>query len=599
MKGGRKDFLPLLVIASVFAALAAWSWRCWPDLLVDVGHQAYAPWRVLEGDVLYRDFAYIMGPLSVLVNAGLYRIFGVSLTTLIIANLTVLAGIVVLLYGLLRQLSGRWCAAGVIVVFLTVLGFSQYVGVAGFNYVLPYRHEMTHGMLLCVVLAHVLFHDWRGRWPVAGVLCGLLALLKLELTLAGGGMAALVWWQQLLAANGRTWQLQLVRLGTFGLAAAVPMVAMVAWFALPLGWSEAVTSVFSNWRYALAPPEGADQTFYISALGMDQPLRNAIRIAQAFALEVVLVALVVALACAAKRLKLPRAIRCCLIASLTSAGLWFAVPADAWRSLGVPFMVLATALFLWHSWRWWQLRQTLGAGKAGMLAAWALFSTLCLFKMGLRCRLPHYGFVLAAPAFVLICLSLLHELPLRFRRCRCELVVAMSALLVVLALRHLQITNTYYSRKTQVVNAGGDRIRHDPTASPRHLLLPKVLDYLRLHVGPDESLFVAPEGVSLNYFLRRRQPIPYYQLNPWEMGLIGGEAAVLEALQTAQPDWVVLLTVDMKEYGYGFFGQDYGQKIVHWMSENYDLQQRMRAADDTGTFEFDALILYRKPSADQ
>jgi len=70
-----------------------------PDILVDFGIQLYLPWRISQGDVLYRDVMYLTGgPLSQYFNALLFKIFGVSFRTLIFANLAITAGLLVLVY---------------------------------------------------------------------------------------------------------------------------------------------------------------------------------------------------------------------------------------------------------------------------------------------------------------------------------------------------------------------------------------------------------------------------------------------------------------------------------------------------------------------
>jgi hypothetical protein len=66
----------------VFAVLAGWSWRKWPDPLIDFGRELYVPWQITGGKVLYRDIASLFGPLSPYVNALWMRMFGVSLMTL-------------------------------------------------------------------------------------------------------------------------------------------------------------------------------------------------------------------------------------------------------------------------------------------------------------------------------------------------------------------------------------------------------------------------------------------------------------------------------------------------------------------------------------
>ncbi len=40
-------------IAAAFVVMAAWSWRTWPDVLVDYGRELYVPWRLAAGQTLY------------------------------------------------------------------------------------------------------------------------------------------------------------------------------------------------------------------------------------------------------------------------------------------------------------------------------------------------------------------------------------------------------------------------------------------------------------------------------------------------------------------------------------------------------------------
>ena len=70
-------WLGLLLVGSVFVIVAALSWRKWPDILIDFGMQLYLPWRISEGDVLYRDVLYLAGgPLSQYFNALSSRFLG-------------------------------------------------------------------------------------------------------------------------------------------------------------------------------------------------------------------------------------------------------------------------------------------------------------------------------------------------------------------------------------------------------------------------------------------------------------------------------------------------------------------------------------------
>ena len=160
-----------LTIAAVFVALAVWSWRKWPDLLVDFGQQLYIPWQLAEGARLHREIAFLHGPLSQHVNAVLFWRFGPSLTVLIVLNLAALACLTWVVYKTVRLGGDRLTATTACLVLLTVFGFSQYVWTGNYNYISPYTHEATHGIVLSAVmilaLSRGLTRGGRGWWAIS------------------------------------------------------------------------------------------------------------------------------------------------------------------------------------------------------------------------------------------------------------------------------------------------------------------------------------------------------------------------------------------------------------------------------------------------
>jgi len=96
----------LIVVATFTAAMAAWTWRAWPDPVVDFGQQLYVSWRMAEGAVLYRDLAYHYGPLSPWLNALAFEWFGAGLMTVATLNLVILLGIVVLISRIFDTVGG-------------------------------------------------------------------------------------------------------------------------------------------------------------------------------------------------------------------------------------------------------------------------------------------------------------------------------------------------------------------------------------------------------------------------------------------------------------------------------------------------------------
>lgn len=126
-----------VLLAVLGAAMLAWTWGTWPHSFVDFGRELYVPWRLAEGDVLYRDIAWFNGPLSVYWNALLFWVFGESLSVLIVANLLDVVLLVVLLHALLLRVGDRIAAVTGCGVFLCLFAFSRFDPIGNDNYLTP------------------------------------------------------------------------------------------------------------------------------------------------------------------------------------------------------------------------------------------------------------------------------------------------------------------------------------------------------------------------------------------------------------------------------------------------------------------------------
>ena len=212
--------------------------------------------------------------------------------------------------------------------------------------------------------------------------------------------------------------------------------------------------------------------------------------------------------------------------------------------------------------------------KAVIMTLWSSMALLLLPKMFLKARLSHYGFVLAMPAMlalIIICLTMIPNY-LKHRYGSGHILKAgVIGLLSCLCITHLKAANFYYSKKNLLVGNGRDRfVTYEPSVNARSFLLVEAMKTLH-HVMPEEAtLMVFPEGITLNYLLRKTNPTPYYLLTPWEMEAFGGEDAVLANIAAHPPDFIAVLHINMKEHGKTFFGAlDYGGKIMNWIHNHY------------------------------
>ena len=116
------------------------------DILLDVGREVYYPVRILKGKILYKDLFVIYGPSAYLMNAFLYKIFGVNLTILYIAGALCSYGIAAAVYLIARRFLSKLLSFSI--GFFTIA--TGVCSVSLFNFTFPYSWAMLYGTLLCL-----------------------------------------------------------------------------------------------------------------------------------------------------------------------------------------------------------------------------------------------------------------------------------------------------------------------------------------------------------------------------------------------------------------------------------------------------------------
>ena len=547
------------LIAGVGTAMLAWTWARLADPLVDFGRELYVPWQLARGRVLYADVAYLNGPLSPYLNALWFRLFGVGIRTLLLCNVAILATIVVLLYRLLEEMSDRLAAAAAGLTFVTLFAFGHVTAVGNYNFVSPYCHELTHGLLLALVaFACLARHDRTGDpLPVAGAgaAVGLVFLTKPEPFLAVS-LASLVWLGLGLQARRATWRRAAGVLGGFLGAALAPSLVAVALLAgwMPVG--DALRGTLGSWPWVLAG-DASSLAFYRLLMGTQDlgvSLWAMARAATAYG-AVLVPSAAVALALGSRaswRIAVGGFLLVAIsLGTFSAPSMWLEAP----RAL--PLVTLGVGVAVSGG--------LLGSRRAPALAL-AVFALTLLAKILFNVHAYHYGFALAMPATLLLVVALVGWVPAALAaRGGCGgffRAVALACFLVAV-LTHAEVTARRLTGKTHRVGAGADGLLADARGPVVEAAL-AALD----RVGEGQSLAVLPEGVMLNYLSRRANPTPYTNFMPPELAFYG-EERMLAALEAAAPDYVALVHKDTREYGVPFFGHDYGRHLYAWIRRNY------------------------------
>ncbi len=560
-----------LAVASSGLAMLGWTWLKWPDVLVDFGQQLYLPWQITEGAVLYRDLAYFHGPLAPYFTALLFELFGTSLMTLVAANLLVVAAIAVLIYRLLLAVGDHLSAAVAGVVFMTLFGFGQYLTVGNFNYVTPYEHSMTYGLLLALaalsLLGRFMHRGGLGALAGSGLFLGLAFLTKAEVWLAaaaaigmGLGLAVV-----LHAPPGP--RRPVVALAVFCGAALAPLAVSVALLATAMPLHDAIIGTLGSWP-AIVDGRTADLRFYREGLGTLHAGTNAGILLLMTAFEAALIGAAVAGSVAFRRWP---AVGAAAASAALGVLFWLilkAIPTAVWMWRPLPVVMIAAGIAV--AWQLGARRHRPQEARRLILAlALIAFALGMLLKMILNARVPQYGFVLAMPAALVTVVLLLSWIPSWIRRFGGEPWVVRGAglaLVLVTIAVHLPLIGAQLAVKTCAVGAGADRMLVDPV---RCRLVNQALDEIERVVGPGQTFAALPEGVILNYLARRVNPTPHNNFMPPGVAVFG-EEDMLRRLQANPPDVLALVHKDTSDFGFPLFGRDYGQPIVRWIDEHYE-----------------------------
>jgi len=558
------------VLGAVFLTLTIKSWRKWPDLVTDFGAQLYIPWQISTGAVLYRDVHYLVGgPLSQYYHALLFKICGVSFLTIILSNLAVLALMIAIIYRYIFRCSDQLTAITACVAVLVAFAFAHYTTLGIFNYITPYSAEVVHGLALSVLTVALLARWFETENPepaaASGFCAGLVFLTKPDMFLAlavtiFAGAAMYLWAKRKTRPLGRS-------LLFMGLAGLIPAIAFFLYFLCVENFSQSVQSIFAAWVPLLTTSVAHNQ-FYRWCMGLDAPWDHLRQTMLQF-------------------LSLTAIATVCALVSLRKIPLLFTV-----------LLFVPCAFELLHlSWNfnWFNCGQCLpllcltllallvGRGvKNGLeppttfASLWAVWSLMLLAKLGFFCRIWHYGFALAMPAFVSGIYLLLWALPRQLERCGVRPIffrVLLWFMLLPGLTRLTQASLKLYSDKMLSIGSGADTIvAFNPHFNPVDFQVATALHWVETNVPPGATLAVLPQGALLNYLSRHINPCGYVAWNPPEMAAFGQEK-MTAALIAHSPDYVIEIFVNYGEYGENYFGQEkrFGLDAQQWIDAHYQL----------------------------
>jgi hypothetical protein len=597
----NKRELPwIALIGASFVFGLAVSWQRWGNPLVDCGREMNQPLRLLGGEFLYSDVRHIYGPFSPYLNAGLFRVFGVSLGVLTADGIVTAAIILGLVYWLARRLMGPYAATVATLTVMWLCAFKQ----AG-NYILPYSYGAIHGAALGLIslvsLVRTLNHEnpansnespskssaaeSRGFF-IAGVFAGLATLAKSEMGMAAlsAGLAAAV------VSVYPDWRRAMRHIAVFLAPALVLVVSVYAYFVHEVGW---YTLSSESWVFFrnLAP-----ELVYFNkrVSGFDEPLRSLLQICAATLKLAALAAMIGAISWTIGRFRggpgiiqvpQPRGpamdagritqtqLLAILAASVLVLGL---IPLAAnmdWDKGPYLAMPLLLAIFLiWLSTRFQREATLQGIDRNGTatLIVVAVYALASLARVILRVRSGGaYSSYLLPVSVILFTYGWAVPFSSLFKDVRVQRLarnIALSLLFADVIVTAGLLGYRFRTRNTTPVRSARGTIIAVPDLGQAWN---EALDYIDHNTMPGDAVAVFPEGTSLDFFSGRRNPLREEIITPGFLDFASEERAINQ-LRGADTKLIFITNRKTEEFGAAVFGQDYCRHLMEWIDQNYE-----------------------------
>ena len=564
----RKKIAAVLLPVLAAAALAV-SWQRWINPFVDSGRELDVPWRLAQGERLYRDITYYYGPLGPWVNALALRLFGNRWLVLE----TVCGALSILIFWLLFRITrraGSLLSATVAVTLAVALCMGAPRGGA---FIFPYSSSSLFALAGCLLAIDAAAGEPRRRWLIAlGVAIALAS--RVEVGAAAGGIVLIAALRSRDRSEARV-DAAAVALGTlvaggiYGIACAG-----VSWQVL---FSDGPFSPF-----VAMPQEWRD--LYLQVSGLDDPVKTAGRIA----ISLLLGGVLLATAARARREVFP--IVGLLLLALSVGNPWKDTVCNLPPVLAIlPTVAGVAALFL--------LRRPLEERDRARFLLFACSAALALrvlFGLSVGPRMSPYAAValpgLLATGAVLAFDVLAPRLAApRLFRVRMAVVFATFGLLFL-----YRVGMADNGPRTVALQTAAGTLRLPPQEAAA---IGQTLRYLERNARAGETLAAFPEGGFFNFVLRLRSPLRQDLIVP---GVLSGERedAVARQVEVSGPRYVLLCNRPTPEYGPVAFGRDYAARLWSGVESRYVLTRSFgwaRPSAPVGARRFFIRVYERSP----
>ena len=515
-------------------------------ILIDFGREVYYPQEILNGKILYKDLFNIYGPLAYQINAILYKIFGIKLSTLygagIFTSLLTVSGIYLVAQKVLSKFLS-FCIS----VFTIAIGVTA---TSIFNFHFPYSWAVMYGLVAFLYSLYFLLEYWDKKniknLYLSSFLAGIAITCKYDFLLFALIVLA-------ISAKEKNWK----ALVSFFIA---PILSFGILFVQGLRPDSLVNSLLTTSLMAKSKTLKyfyQNSGIYFNSKAIFTDLILFIKFAIPFG--------TILLSSYLFDKRKVNSISLSLI-GWTLFLLMFNVK-FAFGFLPILLLILfITELLKSKLVKKYDIRiiiLTLSAIAVCAKVFWVML-------------LGSYGNYYISIALVALFAIVFKYLPQKFEKVTGAYILAMS--LIIIFSNSIALKYENYKVSTPI---GTIRTSKFFAESSNQLI-----NFINQNTQKDDKIVIFPEGMTINFLTKRNSDDYYNSLLPLYTETFG-EEKIINHYKENMPEYVIFNNLDMKDYYFRFICQDYALDFCGFIQNNYELETVVGS-------EFRYLIFKRK-----
>ncbi len=515
-------------------------------ILIDFGREVYYPQEILNGKILYKDLFNIYGPLAYQINAILYKIFGIKLSTLygagIFTSLLTVSGIYLVAQKVLSKFLS-FCIG----VFTIAIGVTA---TSIFNFHFPYSWAVMYGLVAFLYSLYFLLEYWDKKniknLYLSSFLAGIAITCKYDFLLFALIVLA-------ISAKEKNWK----ALVSFFIA---PILSFGILFVQGLRPDSLVNSLLTTSLMAKSKTLKyfyQNSGIYFNSKAIFTDLILFIKFAIPFGTILF-----------SSYLFDKRKVNSI---SLSLIG-WtlFLLMFNAKFAFGfLPILLLI--LFITEL-----LKSKLVKKYDIRIIILTLSAIAVCAKVFWVMLLGSYGNYYISIALVALFAIVFKYLPQKFEKVTGAYILAMS--LIIIFSNSIALKYENYKVSTPI---GTMRTSKFFAESSNQLI-----NFINQNTQKDDKIVIFPEGMTINFLTKRNSDDYYNSLLPLYTETFG-EEKIINHYKENMPEYVIFNNLDMKDYYFRFICQDYALDFCGFIQNNYELETVVGS-------EFRYLIFKRK-----